>query len=199
MHATRRKPSPAAKPQRAIAKPQGRALVPESVAIEFDRVDGTGMFDTLGRVRALPAEEASKAIVCRSIREAYGYARADLFAIAEIGRHYLECGGYRVAAVIFEGLEAIDPDEHYFAIALGLAKDHLGEKQAAMRCYQRAQKLDPKDARADLNLAELLIEAGRKKDAVRMIEGAERKAIAAQADALAQKANALLSLMGVRS
>jgi tetratricopeptide (TPR) repeat protein len=181
-------PRPAAQP---IAKPLPRALIPESVAIDFDRVDGTGMFDTLDRVRALPAGDA--------IAETYGYARSDLFAIAEIGRHYLESGGYRLAAVIFEGLEAIAPEEPYFVLALGLAKDRLGDKEAALARYRRAQSLDPKDARADLNVAELLIEAGRSKEAVRVIEAAERKAMLAEEEALAKKANALLSLLGVRS
>lgn len=194
--ARRRPQKPVPAPKKP--KPAPAALVPEPVALEFDRVDGTAMFDTLGRVRALPAAEAAQAIVCRSPAQAYGYAPADLFAIAEIGRHYLESGGYRLAAVIFEGLEALDPDQHYFVMALGLAKDRLGDKQAAMECYRRAQKLDPNDARADLNLAELLIEAGGKKEAVQLILRAEKKAAAADETALEKKAGALLSLIGVK-
>lgn len=167
-------------------------------AVDFERVDGTAMFDTLGEVRALPAAEAAKAILCRSVAKAYGYRRADLFAVAEIGRCYLESGGYRLAAVIFEGLEALDPDEPYFVMALGLAKDRIGDKQAARRCYRRAQKLDPKDARADLNLAELLVEEGARKKAVQLIARAEKKAIARDETALVKKAGALLSLLGVK-
>lgn len=188
---------PAVRPQPPAVRPQERALIPERVDVEFDRIDGTAMFDTIGRVRALPAEEASRAIVCRSIAEAY--STGDLFAIAEIGRHYLESGGYRLAVLIFEGLEAIDPDQHYFVMALGLAKDRLGDKAAAMACYRRAQQLDAKDARADLNVAELLIEAGKRREAVALIEKAEKKAEVAGEEALVKKAAALLSLMGART
>ncbi len=193
-----RRPPPKPQPQRAppARAPRAVALIAAPVALEFERIDGTAMFDTLGKVRALPAEEASRAIVCRSVAEAYGYARADLFAVAEIGRHYLESGGYRLAAVIFEGLEALEPDEAYFVLALGLAKDRLGDKEAAMACYRRSQTLDPGDPRADLNLAELLIESGRRREAVRLIRSAAKKAEVRRESALENKARALLSLIG---
>jgi Flp pilus assembly protein TadD len=172
-------------------------MIPESVAVEFDRIDGTAMFDTLGRVRALPVEEVSRAIVCRSPAESYGLSESELFAIAEIGRHYLESGGYKLASLIFEGLEALDPEVHYFAMALGLTRDRLGDKAGAISCYRKAQRLDPKDARADLNLAELLIEAGQRREAIALIQRAEQKAVAAEETQLAQKARALLMLLGV--
>jgi Flp pilus assembly protein TadD len=81
-------------------------------------------------------------------------------------------------------------------MGLGLAKDHLGDKAAAIASYRAAQKLDPKDARADLNLVELFLEAGKRKEARALIEKAEKKAAAADELALQQKASALLSLMG---
>lgn len=203
MQAARVRRRPVKKKAAAKAPPRRRdpqvALVPRAPAeIDFERVDGTAMFDTLGEVRALPAEEASRAIVCRSVAEAHGYSRAELFAVAEIGRCYLESGGYRLASLIFDGLCALDPEEPYFLMALGLAKDRIGDKVAARRCYRRAGELDPEDARADLNLAELLVERGERKKAARLIARAEKKALARRETALVDKAGALLALLGVR-
>jgi tetratricopeptide (TPR) repeat protein len=234
-----RRPRPTAKraAPRTTATVKKVALEPSPAHVEFDRVDGTAMFETLGKVRALPAGEASRAIEFasgarskpkagfaepgpdesqprnaapgRSVAKsapalpdsgsaarAQGYSKAELFAVAEIGRSYLESGGYGLACVIFEGLEAIDPDEHYFVMALGLTKDRLGEKAEAMRCFRRARQIDPSDARAELNLAELMVEDGKKQDGLRLVRSALQKANARCEQALADKAAALLTLIG---
>src|SRR5688572_29076247 len=80
--------------------------------VEFDNITSTKMFKTLNAVRAQRAELPTRG-------EDIVYNKADLYAIAEIGYEYLRCGGYRLAEVIFKGLVALDPEEAYFAFALG--------------------------------------------------------------------------------
>lgn len=187
-----------ARPGPVAAKPSHGALVCQAPeALSFDDFDGTSMFDTLGKVRAVPAREASRAIVCRSIADARGYSKDELFALAEVGYHYFRSGGLRLALVVFEGLTAIEPDEPYFWLALGLVTDYLDDKERARSCYQTAARLDPDDARPEINLAELFLERGERVGAARHLQRGLRKAVRAEDDALEQKAYALSSLSGL--
>lgn len=180
----------------ASASPRSRALVCQPAALEFESVASTSMFSTLGGVRALPAAEASRAIVCRSIAESRGYRDEDLHALAEIGYHYLRSGGLKLSAVIFEGLTAIQPEGAFYWLALGLTRDHLGDKLEAKRAYERAAQLQPTDPRPELNLAELALEAGDRARAGALLRRAEAKAEAAGDQPLVRKARALLALAG---
>ncbi|MCK6551579.1 hypothetical protein L6R52_37450, partial [Myxococcota bacterium] len=127
-----------------------------------------------------------------SLREQRGYAHADLFAIAEIGYHYLMNGALDLASTVFEGLYAIAPDESYFALALGLVRDREGDKQGALACYGRAAALDPRDPRPDVNRAEIAIERGDLGEARRLLESARAKAVGVGDERLETKASALL-------
>src|SRR5688572_22039505 len=95
----------------------------------------------------------------KTLAEVRGYDRDDLFVIAEVAYHYLFNGGTRLALVLYEGLAAVSPKEPYFALALGLTHDHLGEVAMAHKWYAKAAELDPNDGRPDVNRAELYIEA----------------------------------------
>lgn len=164
---------------------------------DFDRVDSTAMFNTLGGIRALPAADAGQALARRSLAELRGYRREDLMAIAEVGYHYLRSGGHKLASVIFEGLTAVMPDEPYFWLALGLVKDHLDDVAAARAAYETAARLDPRDATPLMNLAELDLMQGRRREALQRLDGAATKAERAQQWALVRKAEGLRTLMGV--
>lgn len=188
-------PRPAAKPREVAPSAGGAALVHVPAACDFDRVDSTSMFDTLGGIRALPSHEASAALARRTLAELRGYEAADLMAIAEIGYHYLRSGGAKLAKVIFEGLTAIQPEEGYFWLALGLAHDHLDDLVAARAAYQKAGEVDPRDPVADLNLAELELAAGRRPAARRLVERGRQKAARTGQEALCRKADAMLTLM----
>ena len=188
--------APAPKPVVMPApEPKPAAFVCRPAELEFDSIASTSMFNTLGKVRALPAVEASQAIVCASIAETRGYQAEDLQALAEVGYHYIRNGGYKLAAVIFEGLTTIVPGEVYYALALGLTKDYLGDKAEARHHYERALKLDPKDPRPEINLAELELEAGNKKRALARLQRGLQKAKRAQDQALQGKAEAMIELL----
>ncbi|MCC7384685.1 MAG: tetratricopeptide repeat protein [Deltaproteobacteria bacterium] len=170
------------------------ALRVELPALDFDGGIGTEFFSTLARVRVeRSAAAAPRSLACRGLREARGYTRAELFAIAEIGYHYLLNGGVRLAHVIFEGLVAVAPEEAYFALALGLTLDRQERIDEAASAYRRAAELDPADGRADVNLAELLLLGGDEAGARAHLDRARQKATAGGDQALAKKATALLT------
>jgi Flp pilus assembly protein TadD len=128
-----------------------------------------------------------------TLREQRGYARDDLFAIAEVAYNYLANGGVKLAVTLYEGLTAVAPDEPHFALGMGLAYDHYGQPANAMRWYKRASDLDPSDGRPDVNRAELYLS---RRDFARakplLIRGAAKATNRGDA-ALAKKAHALLS------
>lgn len=152
-----------------------------------------------------PAAIAPKAIVARIEKtppmiesresESRAYKDADLEAIAEMGYHYLFSGGHRLAAAIFDGLAAIRPNVAYYFLGRGLAADHLGDRERALSCYGRAAELDPSDGRADINLAELELEAGRRDRAIDLLKRGHNKSKRRGDQALEKKAHALLGLV----
>jgi len=193
--------APAVTPSTPSATPAGPKAVAVSLAgvpahCDFDRVDSTSMFNTLGGIRALPSHEASAAIARRTLAEARGYEEADLMAIAEVGYHYLRSGGFKLAQVIFEGLTAVNPQEPYYWLALGLSEDRVGHPQQARAAYENVIALDPRDATPELNLAELDVGEGRRKSARRRLAIARKKAARAGQTALANKADAMTLLLG---
>jgi Flp pilus assembly protein TadD len=192
----RRRPKQAPARPRSTKKPVVAMVKAQPSSLEFENFDGTAMFDTLGQVRALPADECSRAIVRRSIAEARGYSDEELFALAEVGYHYFRSGGLRLALVVFEGLTAIKPDESYFWLALGLVTDYLGDKRRAATCYETAGRLDPNDPRPDLNLAELCLERSDRRRATAYLRRSAKKAELTGDAALENKAHALLGLVG---
>ncbi len=188
----RRRPAPSASrlraPSPARAEPSGYVVTAESeIGGEVHPME-PAFLDRVEQVRALTVVSASPA---RSLAELRGYQRADLLALAEVGYHYLMGGATELARIIFEGLAAIQPKESYFALGCGLAYDHEGNVEEAMRCYRTASKLDPRDARPDINRAELFIAARDRKSAFRLLQRALAKAKNAGDMDLFRKAQAL--------
>lgn len=121
---------------------------------------------------------------------------ADLMILAELGYHYLMCGGLQLAFEIFSSLEVLGPAEPYFPMALALTCDRMGDKAAAHRAYERAARLSPQDPRPELNRAELFIEAGDRTSARTLLASALKKARLAKDAALTAKAECLLGHLG---
>jgi tetratricopeptide (TPR) repeat protein len=179
--------TPALCPTPAPIDPDASVAGTTPAAFEFDGIADTTMLRSLACIGSVRAPERRSSTS--------RYENRDLKAIAEMGYHYLLCGGHRLAKVIFEGLVAIEPNEPYYALALGLTLDHLGEKEESARAYLVAAKLDPKDARPDLNLAELAIEMGDRTRASRLLRSGLEKARARGDEELACKAQSLLDLL----
>lgn len=177
----------------AAAPPQSLMCRPE--AVEFDNFDSTSLFHTLAEVRAVPSSPDQTPSGARSIAEARGYTDEQLYAVADLGYHYFHKGGVRLAEVLFDGLVAVKPDEAYFWLGLGVASDLQGNKPRAMRCYERAKRLDPSDPHAELNLAELHLEAGDRRQAVNHLNGAVKKAQARRLREVERKARAMFAML----
>lgn len=136
---------------------------------------------------------APSAVVPRSrLSKSNSYRIDDLRAVAEIAHHYLFSGGTRLALTLFEGLQSAAPHEPYFALGLGLSLDHLGDPAQAERWYAKAAELDPGDPRADINRAELRIEARDFPRARELLIRGANKARARADLALENKSRALL-------
>jgi tetratricopeptide (TPR) repeat protein len=170
----------------AIVRPTSTATPNEARALEFENISSTRMFETLGSFRAIgPRAECGPE-----------YSKDEIYAVAEMGYHYLRCGGFKLAYVLFEALAAIDGRDAYFALALGLSAEKLGDRERAIEHYQRACKLDPRDPRPEVNLAEVLLETGDKPRALTLLQSAAKKASLRHDAALENKATAMLQLLG---
>lgn len=153
--------------------------------------DLASFLENVGEVKALTV--AAPMAVSQNLMELRGYDREDLFALAEVGYHYLMNGATDLARIIFEGLTAVDPREAYFALGAGLAADNDDDARAAVAFYRRASQLDPTDARPDINRAELYIAAKDRTSAQKLLRRALEKARARGDMDLFRKAKALLT------
>lgn len=188
---------PAAK---STIAPPARDLAPRSyVAMSDGEMEGeielrTSFYDTVNKVKALTVVAKNPAAPSKhSLAETRGYAREDLLAVAEIGYHYLMNGGTKLALTLFEGLAAVAPREAYFALAVGLALDHEGDRHGALEWYTKAAQLDPTDARPDVNRAELYLELKDRGTAKKLLARALEKARRRGEETLEKKAAAMLS------
>ncbi|MBK6688877.1 MAG: hypothetical protein IPG45_30690 [Deltaproteobacteria bacterium] len=183
-----RRPGPAkvvSQPRVPVAQPEQRALVRRAPA-EVSKLQSQ-VVDPRAALR--PIEQQGN----RSLASQRGYAKTDLMAIAEIGYHYLLSGGTQLALTIFEGLCAVAPNEAYFALALGLTHDHLGDDRLALEWYRRAGALDPSDPRPDVNAAELYLARRDFASGVKLLERAVTKARHLGDEAIEKKASALIT------
>jgi hypothetical protein len=192
-----RAPSPA----RALV-PVTAARAPEKAYVAVEVLEAEELqplqahyFESLKAVAARTAvgQELPKAARAQPLSRQRGYDKDDLMTIAEVAWHYLMNGGTMLALTLFEGLEAVAPDQPYFALALGLTQDHLGDRTAAHRWYRRASELDPGDPRPDINAAELFLADKKTGAAIELLARAVHKAEARGDEALRRKAAAILA------
>lgn len=191
--------SPASRAMSSKEEVLSRAYVAVSEC-EVEEVEPlkTCFFDTINRVKALTVHN-QKLTVKRSqgsLAARRGYEREDLQAVAEIAYHYLFSGGTKLALALYEGLAAVAPDEPYYALALGLTHDHLGDKRSAFEWYERARTLDPGDPRPEINCAELLLEQRNFAAAKQLLIRAVMKAKNRGDEALERKASSMLQHLG---
>jgi Flp pilus assembly protein TadD len=167
----------------------------EAPEIDFENSASTSMFNSLASIEARIETSDAEPTVARTLAEVRGYRREDLFALAEIAYHYLLSGGVRIAEIVFAGLVAIEPREAYFALALGMCHDRQGRREQAIAEYARASRLDPKDPRPRINMAELALEAGDRAKARQLLR-AVLETGCRQDPALVRKTRVLLSKLG---
>lgn len=151
----------------------------------------TAFLERIHNLSARTVHDAALPPSNRTLAEVRGYREEDLMIVAEIAYQYLFNGGARLALVLYEGLAAVSPKNAYFALALGLTHDHLGAPEKAHHWYQTAAELDPLDGRADINRAELYIQARELGQARKYLSRGAAKALRKKDSALETKAAAM--------
>lgn len=106
-------------------------------------------------------------------REALGVTDETIQKLAEYGYALVENQYYSQAAALFEGLVTLDPNIAYFHLGLGMALRNLGHNDAAAVSFMRAKQLDGQDLTSNINLAQVLLDLGRKDDARALLEEAK--------------------------
>lgn len=178
-----------ARPRRALAlvsRPDHRALIADDRSIE-------GSVE----VAAVAAPSRTPPKLSKLLDE-NRLDRDERAALAEIAFNLHRNGRTRLARVVFEGLALLDPKNAYAHLGAGLTNDVLGERRAAESFYDRARRIDPTDARADINRAELRIQAGDRATAKKLLARALVAAERSHDDMLIQKARAMQSLLSTR-
>lgn len=102
-----------------------------------------------------------------SLRELHGISPREMLEMAVSGYAMYGQGRYREAEVIFGGLSALDPSESYYRTALGAI--HLAQEKVddALREFDQAMRLNPKDLAACVNRGEAHLRLGNVADAAR--------------------------------
>lgn len=92
--------------------------------------------------------------------EAMGLTRTEAYGLAFTAHRLFEHGQVERAKRILEGLMVANPQDGYFPGLLGAIYGREGDDDEALRLYNRALKLDPRNLTARANRADLLLRRG---------------------------------------
>lgn len=86
------------------------------------------------------------------------------------GFSYIRQGKYDIALAFFEALAILDPENVYDAQTLGAIYLQLNLYQQALKCFDRALKLENEDhAPTLLNLAKTFFAMGKKQEGLKLV------------------------------
>lgn len=81
---------------------------------------------------------------------------------------YIRQGKYDIAIDFFEALTILEPESAYDAQTLGALYVQLGNPNKALKCFDRALKLEADHAPTLLNLTKALFMLGKKEEGLRL-------------------------------
>ena len=81
---------------------------------------------------------------------------------------YIKQGKYDIALDLFEALTILDPESSYDAQTLGALYVQLGNPAKAIKCFDKALKLEADHAPTLLNLAKALFMLGKKEEGLKL-------------------------------
>lgn len=81
---------------------------------------------------------------------------------------YIRQGKYDIAIDFFEALMVLEPDSAYDAQTLGALWVQLGNPAKAIKCFDRALKLDADHTPTLLNLAKAFFMLGKKEEGIKL-------------------------------
>lgn len=100
--------------------------------------------------------------------QALGWTNEQLEDLRFTAFAYIRQGKYDIALPIFEALCVLDPESAYDAQTLGAIYLQIGQPSKALKCFDRALKLDADHAPTLLNLAKAFFMLGKKQEGIRL-------------------------------
>lgn len=85
------------------------------------------------------------------------------------GYAYLRQGKYEIALTFFEALIVLDPESAYDAQTLGGLYLQLNNPVKALKCFDRALKIEADHAPTLLNVAKALFMLGKKEEGLKLV------------------------------
>ena len=96
-----------------------------------------------------------------TMRQLHAISGPEMLEMAIVGFSMYEQGKYDEAAVIFQGLNALDPYESYYLTALGAVYLAQEDLEYAMKCFNQAIKLNEKEIASYVNRGEVFLRQGK--------------------------------------
>ncbi len=101
--------------------------------------------------------------------EKLGWTEEHIEDLRYTGYSYVRQGKYEIALSFFEALAILEPDSAYDAQTQGAIYLQLNEHEKALKCFDRALKLESKDhAPTLLNLAKTFFSMGKKDEGLKL-------------------------------
>jgi tetratricopeptide (TPR) repeat protein len=103
-------------------------------------------------------------------REVLGWSEEHLEDLRYAGYAYLRQGKYEIAISFFEALTILDPESAYDAQTLGALYLQVNNPAKALKCFDRALKLEADHAPTLLNLCKAFFMLGKKEEGLKLAE-----------------------------
>lgn len=101
-------------------------------------------------------------------RESLGWNEDQIGELRFAAYAYIRQGKYEIALPIFEALTVLDPESAYDAQTLGALYLQLGNPNKALKCFDKALKIDDEHAPTLLNLAKAFFMLGKKDEGIKL-------------------------------
>src|SRR4051794_8664651 len=100
-----------------------------------------------------------------------GWSEEHIEDLRYTGFSYVRQGKYDIALAFFEALTVLNPENCYDAQTLGAIYLQLNQYDQAIKCFDRALKLEAKDHGPTLiNLAKTLFAMGKKDEGLKIVQ-----------------------------
>lgn len=97
-----------------------------------------------------------------------GWNEEQLEDLRYTGYAYLRQGKYEIAISFFEALTVLDPESSYDVQTLGALYLQIGNAAKALKCFDRALKLEADHSPTLLNLCKALFMLGKKEEGLKL-------------------------------
>jgi tetratricopeptide (TPR) repeat protein len=101
-------------------------------------------------------------------RESLGWSDEILEEMRSAGYAYIRQGKYDIALPFFEALSVLDPESSYDTQTLGAIYLQMNNPAKALKCFDKALKIDGDHAPTLLNLTKALFMLGKKEEGLKL-------------------------------